>query len=435
VFSKIIERIVKTRLLTFFSKNNYLSNNQFGFVAEKSTEDSLLKFCSGILNGLNKGLCTSGLFVDITKAFDSLDHNILLNRLREAGVRGVALKWFSSYLRGRTQCVRLKGYYSDFEPITYGVPQGSVLGPILFLVYVNNLCTGHFNGDLTCYADDTALSYSVTDLTTLKRQMQNDLDKLKYWFTVNKLMLSEKTKYIRFCLRERKDYIGYLHYRCISCLATEESSCNNCLLINQVSNIKYLGLVIDENITWKVHINKLKNYMNMALKKFYYLRQICNLPVLKNVYYSLINSKLQYGLSCWGGTYITNLKPVYVAQKKIMRLVMSVRSNENSFPLFQKSGILPLRHLYVYRVLRIFFFRGGNTLSNINAPRHGLRLRNRVPVPKPNNEAYKRFYNYCAPTLFNLLPIQITSVKKIKQFLREVKAWLLSLDNIEGFFS
>lgn len=131
-----------------------------------------------------------GIFVDITKAFDSVDHEVLLNRLEDIGVRGISGNWLRTYLLNRFQCVRVKNVVSQPIQIKYGVPQGSVLGPILFLVYINDLCSGKFMGDLTCFADDTALCHHKNNSIILRQEMQTDLNKLKKWFTVNRMALS-----------------------------------------------------------------------------------------------------------------------------------------------------------------------------------------------------------------------------------------------------
>jgi len=125
--------------------------------------------------------------------------------------------------------------------IVHGVPQGSVLGPILFLIYINNLCNGQFEGSLTCFADDTALSYSSENSLSLFQSIQNDLDKLRYWFITNRMVLSVKTKYINFSLRSKDFGNNRLFFKCKSCLILGSVGCNSCVEIEQVKHIKYLG--------------------------------------------------------------------------------------------------------------------------------------------------------------------------------------------------
>lgn len=436
-FSKIIERIVKCRLLKFLSLNNLLSESQFGFVEKKSTEDALLDFCSKVYNGLNSKFQVAGLFIDITKAFDSVDHKILISCLSEAGIRGVPLNWFRSYLLERTQCVRINQSTSEFLPITCGVPQGSVLGPILFLVFVNSLCLGRFKGSLTSFADDTALCYQSHNVDSLFNDMEYDLNQLKVWFTLNKLALSSKTKYIKFSFKSKMNMNRNIYFRCKQCLNNSVNvTCINCVQIEKVDSLKYLGLILDQNCTWKPHVLSVKMYVYMALRKFYMLKYICPVPVLRSIYFAIVHSKIQYGLSCWGGTYTTIVNPIVIAQKAVIRQIFKLRKTEHSFPYFKQLNIFPLRHLYIYRVLRLFFVRSGQNVSNSLAKSIRLKSLNRVTLPRPNSEAFKKFYLYMASKLFNKVPFHISKATNLNHFSKYLKQWLFSFNSeqIEDYF-
>lgn len=431
-FSKILEKIVKKRLLNFLNKNNFFSQNQFGFIEKKSTEDALLKFFKEIFDGLNSSSVVAGIFVDITKAFDSVDYDIMLLKLENAGIRGLPLSWFRSYLCNRMQCVRVNDQLSSCVSIPCGVPQGSVLGPILFIIYINNLCSGRFFGKLTCFADDTALSYSVKSVDELGVHMQSDLNFLKLWFTKSKMALSSKTKFIRFNFRSKNEPQCNIYFKCSSCLLKLlDVSCSNCVNIEQVSSIKYLGIVVDENCNWKEHISLVRVHMYKFLRKIYYLKFVCPISVLKSVYYALVNSKLQYGIVFWGGTYFSSVKSICIAQKKIIRQVFRVNRYEHTFPLFKKLGILPLRHFFVYRTMRAFFIRGGQTISNSLIYSDRLRSRNMVVLPKANFEAFKRSFTFISLRIFNKLPLNVTNSMNLNTFLKELKFWLFTYDNCD----
>ena len=160
-FSKVIETTMKNRLYQFLTKKNFFSENQFGFIKGKGTEDALLRFTTTIYKSLNDNFKTLAIFIDISKAFDSVNHDILLRKLYLAGVRGNQHDWFKSYLNERKQFVKLNNIESNRLIIKKGVPQGSILGPLLFIFFINNLCNLKLFGRIITYADDTVLIYSA----------------------------------------------------------------------------------------------------------------------------------------------------------------------------------------------------------------------------------------------------------------------------------
>lgn len=436
VMAKVIEKVVKKRLLSFYSKFSFFSENQLGFIEGKSTEDALVKVLTELQNGLNDNRSTAGVFIDITKAFDCVDHQILLEKLSISGVRGIPLQWFKSYLSERKQRVRVGNCVSEPLTVKYGVPQGSVLGPILFLVYINDLCEGKLNGKITAFADDTALTYCTKPPDNLTNQIQADLNILKYWFDSNYMSLStSKSKYLLFSHRGTVELGSSLYYKCNDCVCKDiVNTCHDCTIIDRCDHIKYLGVVIDDKINWKMQISKLNRETLYLVRKFYFLRYVCPLSVLKTIYYALVNSKLQYGITLWGGTYYTSLKPLVKAQKKIIRVMLFKGGREKSFPLFSRLQILPLRHLYVYQVTRIFYAKSGNTVSNINVYFQKLRNRQRTVVPRPYTEAYKKSYNYLASKIWNKINPPVNDLKSRNIFKRYIRKYLLNLENIEEWF-
>lgn len=432
VFAKILEKIVKSRLMEFLNKNNYFSSNQFGFREGMSTEDALLTFMENVYSSINQNKKVSALFIDLTKAFDTVDHGVLFEKLWWTGVRGLPLNWFTSYLSRREQSVRIGMCLSDPGSLEYGVPQGSVLGPILFLIYMNDLCNGRFNGRLVAFADDTAFIYEHQNLNSLYDAMNEDLYFLRLWFDKNYMILSEKTKFMLFSLRKDLKFDEPLKFHGSDCRSLNNgNNCCNCLVIDQVSNIKYLGLVIDSQLSWRDHVNKLKRELYISLRKFYLLNQMCHRNnVLVNVYHALVGSRLCYGLTCWGGTYNSTLYPLSIFQKRFIRVISGMGKFEHTWPAFVSMKILPLRHLYIFKVLKMFFIRS-TSYSTTRKMNYNFRKNEVVFVPKSYLTAHQIFYSSVAPRLFNIIKYKLTVFNNVNQFLNKLKVWLLGQESAD----
>jgi hypothetical protein len=433
VLSKILEKLVKTRVLNFLETHNFFFDRQFGFRNKLNTEIALQTFLSDIYSGLNQNLNkkSSGLFLDITKAFDTVNHNLLLCKLERAGVRGLPLQWFESYLKNRTQVVKIGELKSNIVNIKYGVPQGSVLGPILFLIFINDFYVCKYHGRITAFADDTALSYDSSGVDELYYNMQQDLDKMSLWFHVNKIKLNvSKSIFLNFSLSQSYSFNQPLQFHSVSC---KHQNCS-CEIIGRRNQTKYLGLTVDENLSWKSHISDVKKYLRQSLKSFYFLRRICPSSSLRQIYFSLVHSKLEYGLTLWGGTYKSNLRPIIVLQKRFVRMVTGAVWNSNSFPLFLRATILPLRHLFIYKVLRIFYNRSGSGVQLFGIPLvTGYRTRGAVDgilrPPRPVCTLFQKTFLYLRYKFFNSLPVSLRSNNiSEKLFAKKLKKLLLSFN-------
>ena len=220
--------------------------HQYGFRKTISTADAAFETVATIQSALDQGLFVSGLFLDVKKAFDSVNHTLLLKKLREAGVGGDVISWMENYLSGRTQSVVLSGELSSKQQVLSGVPQGSILGPMLFKVFLNDITKLVLKGRLNLYADDANVIYSATTLDSLFNGMQEDLLQLFNWYKSNGLSLNlTKTRYMLFSPKP----LSNVNYALIA----------NGINIQRASSVKSLGLHLDERLKWDIHIAKVKS--------------------------------------------------------------------------------------------------------------------------------------------------------------------------------
>ena len=194
VFNRIFEKTMYNRLINFVEKHQLLSDVQYGFRKNHSTHHAVLDIVNTIQSNMDNKLFTCAVLIDLAKAFDTVDHSILLKKLYIYGIRGCLYDWFQSYLSGRSQTTNINNHISDKQNIKRGVPQGSVLGPLLFLLYINDICNSSKVLKFHLFADDTNILYSNKDLASLESVMNTELAKLQDWFSANKLTINIKNQ-------------------------------------------------------------------------------------------------------------------------------------------------------------------------------------------------------------------------------------------------
>ena len=341
--SKLYERAMHSRIYEFLDNTNVFYKFQFGFRKQYSTNHALLSITEGIRENLDTKKFGCGVFIDLEKAFDTVNHEILLSKLEHYGIRGVANEWFRSYLTSRSQRVKLDGETSNYLGINCGVPQGSILGPLLFLIYINDMYKAVKHSSIHHFADDTNLLCSDKNPEILKKKMNEDLKLIFEWLCANRLSLNvDKTEFIVF-----KPPKMSLNSRFILKL--------NGKTLFESSKIKYLGIIMDDRLTWKHHIFELRKKINRSIGIIYKMKNLSPLPVLLSLYYSLVHSHLNYGICVWGNATKHELSKIFLAQKKVVRIISNADYLANTAPLFAKLGILKLDDIFKIQIANLMW--------------------------------------------------------------------------------
>ena len=426
IFSKVFERVIFLRLKAYLLKLEIPSKNQYGFQQNVSTYMAIVNVIDDITESIDKKLYSIGVFIDLAKAFDTVNHSILLQKLSNYGIRGLPYSLIKNYLTNRKQFVSINGTFSSILPITCGVPQGSILGPLLFLIYIDyiNQCSKLLK--FVLFADDTNVFMSSPNFFTLIESLNKELTLLSDWFKSNKLSLNlAKTTYLIF--GKRKINANY---------NPNLSVILDGAYISLATSAKFLGITIDSQLNWKFHINKLILKLNRNSAVISKIRHKINATVALKLYDTLINSHISYCAIVWAaGSNTTKLHKLHPIQKRTLHSVVQAHHRASSKPIFFNLKRLTIFDIYKSQVGSFMFANmHGQTPSTLpNISKTNLDFHSRLTrsssllhIPFARTNIRQSSLTIYAPRLWNTIPLYIKETISSIIFKKRLKKWLLS---------
>lgn len=420
---KILEKLLVTRLSRYLKKFNLLTPSQFGFREGLSTNIAIACLTDKIKSSIDRGNVAAAVFIDFSKAFDTIDHDILFIKLERYGITGPALTLLRSFLLNRQQVVSISTATSPPVIINRGVPQGSILGPLLFLIYINDLPLCLRTSQCILYADDTTILNSHHNTSSLIQMIQTDLLLLERWCSVNKLSINVlKTCYLLFTSPQKKiAAIPSLH------IAGDQ--------IAFCRTTNFLGVIVDCHLKFHEHAIFITKKLSFGVRVLIRARPYFNFQTLLTLYYAFVHSHLNYCISSWGGTYNSHIAPLITLQKQALRVITFSRRQAESSPLFIHLRVLPLHQLYLYSIGILFFnifydhlaldIFPQHVLSNSNLTRFASR-RNLLLPPIHTNYG-KKMIQFSALSFWNSLSSDIKCSTTLRLFKSKLKKFLLDI--------
>jgi hypothetical protein len=407
-FGKVYEAIIKTQITTFFDQHNLLSRNQFGFRHGMSTIDAVRELVSSVLDNFELGLSTGSLLCDLSKAFDCVDHGILLYKLESYGIIGNANSLFRSYLSNRQQKVFSNSLSSNLTEVKYGVPQGSVLGPFLFLILINDLDM-HVKCNSILFADDVTFYFASHSIDYINLKFNSIIDEANEWYRANYLFMNvDKTQSMIFSL--------------------------NSNLVRPSHSVKLLGIYLDQKLSWHVHVESVCKRLSRIVYLLKHLKNYISKDYLKSVYFGLFQSVLTYGLILWGNS--SSINNFLLLQKKAIRILTNSGFRDHCKPLFIQEHVLTVINLYIFHCMLHVKKHISSYTLNLHVHSYNTRTRNAINRPFTRLSKVLDSYEHVGVKLFNRLPARAQDVS-YKHFKHVLYDWLANRPfyNIDEFFS
>ena len=426
--NKIFEKIIYSRLIKYIDKYNLLYKYQYGFRKNHSTEHALIELMDQIKLNIGKNKMSCGIFIDLSKAFDTVDHKILLSKLEHYGIRGTTLDLLKSYLSNRSQYVQIEKSKSETRFVSCGVPQGSVLGPLLFLLFINDLPLCCPSGKVRIFADDTTIFFHSDSIENIIETASIIMTQLTRWFNANKLTLNaEKSSFTLFRSGRKKisnipDYIEFLDNQ-----------------IRRTTHIKFLGVTIEENLSWNLHINEICNKLKRLFHIFYNIRDYLSKENIKTIYYTLIYSRIKYGITLFSQAGSSKLKKIQTLQNQLLKVLLKKEYRYSTNELHKSLDILKVNdiaeqeiatfvHKYFLNKLPPVF----NDYFKTLAQQHQRNTRNGhylLSILSHKTDIPSSSMRISGAKVWNNLNINLKNIPTVKNFRNEFKSQRISTYN------
>ena len=415
---KLMEKVVHRGIVNYLENNNLLSDNQSGFRKTYSTTKSIIDFNNIIFENMNNSKVTAAVFIDLRKAFDTVNHSILLKKIKKMGIQNDLYDWCSDYLNNRKQRTLANGINSEYLNINCGVPQGSVLGPLFFLIYVNDIVNRIGKENIQLYADDTVIFINGDNEFEIQNKLQNLLNIFSYWCKENKLSINaDKTKMVCFGTKQRIKKVKKLK---VSLMNT---------FIQQVPSYKYLGITLDASLNFNLQIQQTMNKVSHKLYVISKLRQFLTTKTAVLIFKSMIQPYFDYGDIIYMFASKSELSKLDRLQERCINICTRTYGRDNidniraahKLPTLEKRRNCHLNNFMYNRNINIEDFKENDVQTRSKSSKKFI-------VNKPNLESYKRSIVYSGASKWNALKNETKNVEFYEVFKYHQKKEMLTFN-------